>query len=165
MPGVAGVIVTVSTTGAVLDALTVQVNVSLSLALPSLTDTVTLCAPTAPARERAADDAGRRVDRDARGQPGGAVGQRVAVGVARVRVEAHGLALGVCLVREVGGEGRRGVERPSPELEVTGALVALTSATVARTRIRSPLSPLPAVERSSVELVAPAMSVPLRDHW
>ncbi len=50
-------------------------------------------------------------------------------------------------------------------LEVTGALLALPSSTVARTRIRSPLSPLPAVPRFSVGPVAPEMSVPLRDHW
>ncbi len=49
VPGEAGVIDTESTTGAVFDALTVQVNVSWSLALPSLTDTSTLCEPTAPA--------------------------------------------------------------------------------------------------------------------
>ena len=42
--------------------------------------------------------------------------------------------------------------------EVTGALEAVPSLTVTRTRIRSPWSPLPAVARSSVEPVAPAMS-------
>ena len=49
--------------------------------------------------------------------------------------------------------------------EVTGALVALASETVTRTRIASPRSPLPAVARFSVALVAPPMSVPLRVHW
>ena len=46
---VAGVMVTVSTTGAVLAAVTVQVNVSWSLAEPSETDTSTSWEPTAPA--------------------------------------------------------------------------------------------------------------------
>ena len=50
-------------------------------------------------------------------------------------------------------------------LEVTGALSAVPSLTVAMTRMRSPRSPLPAVARLSVELVAPAMFVPLRVHW
>ena len=50
-------------------------------------------------------------------------------------------------------------------LEVTGALVAWPSSTVTRTRIRSPLSPFPAVARFSVAPLAPEMSVPLRDHW
>ena len=50
-------------------------------------------------------------------------------------------------------------------LEVSGALVAVPSLTVTRTRIRSPLSPLPAVARLSVLPVAPLMSVPLRVHW
>ena len=48
---------------------------------------------------------------------------------------------------------------------VTGSLFAKPSLTVTRTRIRSPRSPLPAVARFSVELVAPAMSSPLRVHW
>ena len=46
---VVGVTLTESTTGAVFEAATVQVNVSWSLALPSETDTSTLCEPTAPA--------------------------------------------------------------------------------------------------------------------
>ena len=50
-------------------------------------------------------------------------------------------------------------------LEVTGVLLTVPSLTVAMTRMRSPRSPLPAVARLSVELVAPAMFVPLRVHW
>ena len=49
-------------------------------------------------------------------------------------------------------------------LEVTAGLVAAPSLTVTRTRIRSPRLPLLAPLRSSVEPVAPAMSVPLRVH-
>ncbi len=50
-------------------------------------------------------------------------------------------------------------------LEVTGALVARPSEAVTRTRMASPLLPLPRTLRSSVAAVAPAMSVPFFDHW
>jgi hypothetical protein len=49
--------------------------------------------------------------------------------------------------------------------DVSGAELAVPSVATTRTLIASPLSPLPAWERSSVELVAPAMSTPLRRHW
>ncbi len=41
----------------------------------------------------------------------------------------------------------------------------MPSLAVTRSRIRSPLSPLPAVARFSDGPVAPAMSVPFRVHW
>ena len=61
----------------------------------------------AGAGQGAADDTGRAVDRDAVGQPGRAVGQRVEVGIGRVGVEADDVALGVGLVGDVGAEDRR----------------------------------------------------------
>ena len=51
------------------------------------------------------------------------------------------------------------------EAEVTGALESVPSLTVTRTVIWSPRSPLPAVARLSVALVAPGMSRPARIHW
>ena len=88
-------------------------------------------------------------DRDAGGQARGAVGQRVAVGVGRVGVEARRRApIGVGAVAEVGAEDGRAVG-DGDGLEVSGALVRLPSLTVTRTRMRSPLSPLPA--RGEVE--------------
>ncbi len=53
-------------------------------------------------------------------------------------------------------------------LEVTGAEFAEPSLAVTRTRIRSPRLPLPPFavwDRSSVDEVAPVMSVPFLDHW
>ena len=52
--------------------------------------------------------------------------------------------------------------------EVTGAEFELPSLAVTRTRIRSPRLPLPPFavwDRSSVDEVAPVMSVPFLDHW
>ena len=49
--------------------------------------------------------------------------------------------------------------------DVTAGEAATPSETLTRTRITSPLSPLPATERSSVASVAPAMSVPFFVHW
>ena len=62
--------------------------------------------------------------------------------------------------------------------ETTGALFATVTALgvkvepltvpslgVTSTVIASPLSPLPAAERSSVEAVAPAIAVPFLRHW
>ena len=49
--------------------------------------------------------------------------------------------------------------------DVTGLLESRPSDAVARTRIWSPRSPLPAVARLSVEAVAPAMSTPFFVHW
>jgi hypothetical protein len=50
-------------------------------------------------------------------------------------------------------------------LLVTGALVAMPSDTRTRTAIASPRSPLPAVARLRVALVAPLMSTPFFVHW
>ncbi len=49
--------------------------------------------------------------------------------------------------------------------EVSGTEVSEASETVTRTRIRSPLSPFPAVARFRVGVVAPAISIPFFVHW
>ena len=49
----------------------------------------------------AADDACRRGDGHPAGQPGGAVGQAVEVGIAGIGVERHGVALDIGLVGDV----------------------------------------------------------------
>jgi hypothetical protein len=48
--------------------------------------------------------------------------------------------------------------------EVLASVLSCPSLAVTRTLIVSPRSPLPATERSSVEVVAPAIGVPFRDH-
>ena len=48
---------------------------------------------------------------------------------------------------------------------VAGAEVRSPSSTVARTRITSPASPLPARDRSRLESVAPEIGDPLANHW
>ena len=71
------------------------------------------------------------VDRDAVGQPGGAVGERVEVGVGRVGVEADGVALGVGLVGDVGAEDRRLFELATVQVNVSVS-VSVPSDTVTR---------------------------------
>ena len=139
---------TESTTGGTLaGGETVQVNVSVSVAAASRDGhghavgagrpaaSVPLMTPVAGAMVMPAGQAGR------------AVGQCVAVGVGRVGVEADGVADGVAAaIAEVGAEDRRAVD-DRDGVEVDGALLAVPSLTLTRTRIRSPLSPLPAVAR------------------
>src|SRR2546422_7389837 len=48
--------------------------------------------------------------------------------------------------------------------EVLASVLSCPSLAVTRTLIVSPRSPFPATERSSVDVVAPAIGVPFRDH-
>ena len=97
-------------TGAWLVSVTVQVKVSVSVSVPSLTVTSDGVAAGAGGAEGAADDARAGVDADAVRQAGGAVGQRVAVGIGGVGVEADALMRSPSasvLVGQVGAEDRR----------------------------------------------------------
>ena len=144
--------------------LTVQVNVSVSVRGAVRDRDAHVVGAGRAGRERPADHARGRSDRHAGRQAGGAVGEPVGVRIGGVGVEADRCALGVGAVLQVGLKSGA-VFCTVTGLEVTGALVASPSSAVTRTRIRSPLSPLPAVARFSVPPVAPPMSVPLRVHW
>ena len=162
----AGAAVTpVGAAGGVFAAVTVHVKVSAgAVAVPSVTLTETLYVPQSPLRG-AADDARRRCDRDARGQVGGAVGERVAVEIGCIGVDAA-IAAPVVSLRSARFVLKTGaVLTTVTGSDVTGALSTVPSLTVTRTRMRSPWSPLPARPRSRVAPVAPTMSRPLRVHW
>ena len=162
--GDVGVIATVSTTGAVLAAVTVHSNVSVAVSVPSLAVIVTLCGPLVPvAIVPLMMPVPSAIDRP--------VGRPVALKVSTSSSASVALASSDGVSPSVFARSWKSVLMTGPLLatvcgvEVTGALVAAPSLTVARTRMTSPRSPLPACERSSVALVAPAMSLPLSVHW
>ena len=154
----------VGAAGGRLAAAIVHVNVSVAVAVPSLTVIVTLYGPAVPV-------AIVPLMTPVPGAIDSPVGRPVALKVSVSVSASVALASSDGVSPSVFARSWKSVLMTGEllttvtGLESTAALSTVPSLTVARTRMRSPWSPLPACERSSVELVAPAISRPLSVHW